>query len=121
VAHAQLGQVVQGSDAAAVAHAMRQSTTPWTSTVSKDANGVTITQYVNTQGVVFAVTWNGPVKPDLQQLLGSYFSSNGKVNPIGNVSDQSQGDLVVVSSGAMPHFTGYAYLKSDTPAGFTFN
>lgn len=119
-AHAQLGQVVGPSATPSMARAFSQSNTPWTSSASKGADGVTVTQYVNTQGVVFAVAWDGPVKPDLKQLLGSYFSVSPNSNPIGNVSAQNQGDLVVFSSGAMPHFSGYAYLKSQMPAGFTF-
>ena len=34
--------------------------------------GTVIHEYVSAQGKVFAVSWNGPGLPDLQQLLGSY-------------------------------------------------
>ena len=120
-AHAQLGQTVQNASSPAMARAFAQSSVPWMSASSKDANGVAITQYVNQQGVVFAVSWNGPVKPNLKALLGSYFSVDKSANPLGHVAARTQGDLVVYSSGSMPHFEGYAYLKSDVPAGFTFN
>lgn len=36
--------------------------------------GISVKEYENTQGKVFAVLWRGPVKPDLEALLGSYNS-----------------------------------------------
>ena len=35
--------------------------------------GLTITEYVSSDGVVFAVTWKGTGAPDLRLLFGSYF------------------------------------------------
>src|SRR5580704_12594360 len=35
--------------------------------------GVAVKEYVSTSGKVFAVTWQGPIHPDLRQLLGTYF------------------------------------------------
>src|SRR5215469_15886800 len=37
-------------------------------------SGTLVREYVSPNGTVFAVSWTGPAKPDLQQLLGSYFS-----------------------------------------------
>ncbi len=36
-------------------------------------SGALIKEYVSPAGVVFAVTWEGPLLPDLRQLLGDYF------------------------------------------------
>src|SRR5262249_51749114 len=38
-----------------------------------DSGTVTVREYVTRAGHVFAVTWDGPVPPDMQQLLGEYF------------------------------------------------
>jgi hypothetical protein len=35
--------------------------------------GVAVKEYASPVGKVFAVTWKGPVHPDLRQLLGPYF------------------------------------------------
>ena len=37
------------------------------------SSGTLIKEYVSPAGVVFAVTWEGPLLPDLRQLLGDYF------------------------------------------------
>jgi hypothetical protein len=37
------------------------------------AGGMTIKEYVSSDGIVFAVTWRGTGAPDLPLLLGSYF------------------------------------------------
>ena len=37
--------------------------------------GVIIKEFVSTTGTVFAVTWQGPLMPNLKQLLGQYFDS----------------------------------------------
>ena len=49
------------------------STTAYTVRESHDTDGVTIREYVLPTNVVFAVTWQGPVRPDMTALLGSYF------------------------------------------------
>ena len=53
---AQLNQKNLASQAAAAGWSVMQDT----------AQGVTVHRYLTTQGQVFAVTWQGPVKPDLQ-------------------------------------------------------
>src|SRR5271165_3859423 len=40
----------------------------------RTANGQTVREFVSPGGSVFAVAWEGPTTPDLQQLLGSYFA-----------------------------------------------
>ncbi|MBC8738516.1 DUF2844 domain-containing protein [Paraburkholderia sp. UCT31] len=92
----------------------------FTTQTSQLANDVTVTEYVDGSGKVFAVTWRGPVLPNLQTLLGTYFpeyvnapsSHNGR-----GFRSADTGDLVVQSSGHMRAFTGAAYLKSLMPAG----
>ena len=115
-AWAQLGQT--WNPGAAGAGALVQHAQPWSTASSTNAQGVRITEYVNDQGTVFAVSWDGPVKPDLRALLGPYFEPLR--GGTGAVAMSHGHDLVVYSSGSMPHFSGYAYLKSQTPGGFQF-
>lgn len=78
-------------------------------------------EYINTQGIVFAVSWSGPVKPDLSTLLGTYFSqmADSKSQSRSN-KEVVNNDVVISSSGRMRSFKGYAYVPSLTPAGFKF-
>jgi len=83
--------------------------------------GTTVREYADAEGRVFAITWNGPLKPDLRQLLGPYFP-----HYISDSNEQSSGharrtvrheDLVVHSLGRMRAFSGKAYLQSVIPNG----
>ena len=97
---------------------------PFTDSVITDGGGGVTHEYVNTQGVVFAVRWSGPVLPNFQALFGTHFSalqaeaqrsraSRKRGAPLSMESDT----LVMVSRGKMGHFTGYAYVPSLVPAG----
>ncbi len=82
------------------------------------ADGVTVRQYVSPTGVVFAVAWDGPVLPDLEALLASYF-------PIYRAAlKQRQRSvridtpaLFIESGGMMRAFFGRAYLPAQIPVG----
>jgi len=84
-----------------------------------------VREYVTRSGQVFAVTWQGPVLPNLQQLLGDYFArfqstavAAHQANPgIHRQLSIAQSDLVVQSSGRLRSFRGLAYLPSLLPAG----
>lgn len=83
--------------------------------------GVTVREYASQQGVVFAIGWNGPSMPDLQQFLGDYFPqfknamterrSRGIRGPV----MLQQNDLVVESRGHMRDFRGRAYAPNLLP------
>lgn len=102
-------------------------TTPATSFIENiiTANsGTVMREYVNRDGVVFAVRWHGPVLPDLSALLGDYFqdfkarvelhrASRKRGAPIAITSD----DLVMLSRGRMGQFSGHAYVPALIPAG----
>jgi len=85
-------------------------------------NGATIKEYVSPQGKVFAVTWKGPLMPDLNQLLGQYFQpyvdtlkADGKRHH--GVVHVEQPNFVVHSSGRLRAFSGLAYLPQALPQG----
>jgi hypothetical protein len=82
-----------------------------------------IHEYLSRTGKVFAVTWKGPLPPDLSQLFGSYFDSYrtaviAQSHPGGHRRvSVAQPDLVVQSVGRLRAFMGKAYVPSLVPAG----
>jgi Protein of unknown function (DUF2844) len=82
-----------------------------------------IREYVSAAGKVFAVSWNGPLQPDFQQLFGKYFTTykSGVGSPrVGRRQVTVEGaDLVVHSSGHMRAFHGSAYVPSLLPPNFS--
>ncbi len=87
--------------------------------------GTIVREYVSpTSGKVFAVAWQGPWPPDMQQVLSSYFgqyqqaaqalaTSRAGRHPL--VIQQS--GLVVQSGGHMRSFAGRAYIPQMLPQG----
>jgi hypothetical protein len=82
-----------------------------------------IRQYVDHQGVVFAVTWRGLNHPDLSNLLGDFFKdysaadaevSGSRAQSVKRISTEQ---FVVEKSGHMGALRGKAYLPSSVPAG----
>jgi hypothetical protein len=90
----------------------------------KAPNGTVVREYVSSAGTVFAVAWNGPFLPDLQQLLGTYFDQYSagvkaeKATYVGRrpLNLQISG-LVVQTSGHVRDYHGRAYLPNQVPAG----
>ena len=84
------------------------------------ANGVTVREYVSPKGIVFGVAWTGQFAPNMQQLLGSYFSDLEQAQratpprrgrPLVVKTDR----LVLVSAGHMRGFHGHAYAPDLLP------
>ena len=89
-------------------------------------NGTLVREYANMAGLVFAVSWRGPVLPNLSELLGGYFSSFMQqvdqaraMGKRGSPVNLESADLVVRSSGRMRSFFGHAYAPALIPAGVT--
>jgi hypothetical protein len=84
-------------------------------------SGTVVKEYVSPAGMVFAVSWQGPTLPDLQQVLGRYFEQyagavrSQKTGP-GPRGTQGPG-LVVQSGGHMRAFFGRAYVPQMLPRG----
>ena len=90
-----------------------------------DAHGTAIKEYLSSGGVVFAVSWKGKRQPDLQQLLGTYYTRysesarvkrstyKGRRNGI----SITQSDFVIRVRGHMGFSAGTAYLPDKVPAG----
>ena len=87
-------------------------------------NGTAVKEFATLQGRVFAVSWRGPVLPDLSSWLGTHFPSfvraaeqarsEGVRHSTLNLSREG---LVMRSNGRMRAFEGFAYLPALVPAG----
>jgi hypothetical protein len=84
-------------------------------------SGTVVREFVSLQGQVFAVSWKGPFKPDLRQLMGDYFDRYVQATPASRgghgASRVAQADLVVQSMGHMRAFSGHAFVPGMLPAG----
>jgi hypothetical protein len=95
----------------------------FTDVEKKLESGTVVHEYLDTQGIVFAVSWSGPFLPDLKEILGSHFDTM-----VAHVAEArrrgrtplvlKQSDLVIVSGGHMGAFEGHAWLPAQLPAGF---
>ena len=90
-------------------------------------NGMRVREFLTGQGVVFAVAWEGPVMPNLAQLLGAKFSSYTAALTARDRPELRHGvrvatpDLVVESEGHLRAFVGRAYLPVLLPPGITLS
>ena len=127
-AHAALGQpassaLADGTPALQARTLRAAGSTQVTDTTVTDPSGVTVHEFSGLDGVVFAITWSGTTIPDLQQLLGSYFSGYQdwlRAHPapsyraaVGVRTPQ----VVAHASGHMRAYSGSAYAPSLVPAG----
>lgn len=86
-------------------------------------NGIRVREFLNKDGIVFAVAWSGPVVPDLRVLLGASFDGYTKSlaalkQPGTHRSVRiAAPELVVESGGHMRAYSGHAYLPPLLPAG----
>lgn len=94
----------------------------------KTPTGNIVREFVAPNGKVFAVAWQGPSMPPMQQILGSYFqqfSDGAQAHHAAHVGRRplsiQQPGLVVQSSGHPRGFVGRAYVPGMLPAGVTEN
>jgi hypothetical protein len=88
--------------------------------------GTVVREYLSPGGQVFALTWRGPFRPDLEQLLGSYFGEfrdaafAAKSRRTGRAPVVVETpDLVVHVGGRARAFTGRAFVPGLVPAGLS--
>lgn len=88
------------------------------------ATGTVVREYVSPAGVVFAVRWNGPAMPNLEQTLASYFAQYQSALKAQRRSAQRGGHnhveirsptLIVHAGGHMRQYFGIAYVPSLMP------
>ncbi len=99
--------------------ATSKSETPASYTVreTRTEYGLVVREFMDADGVVFAVAWRGPVRPDMRELLGRYFArfADAPLNsPTGPLVIRDD-DLMLQSAGHMGDFFGRAWLPSLLP------
>jgi Protein of unknown function (DUF2844) len=89
------------------------------------AAGISVREYLNQDGIVFAVNWSGPVPADLQQLLGAHFATYAAAvaavaHPgIHRSLRLESSGLIVELGGHLRAYSGRAYLAALIPSGLT--
>ena len=88
--------------------------------------GTVVREYLSPGDKVFAVSWRGPVIPDLRQMLGTYYGQYEQAASAPHVRDHrhlaiGQPGLVVQSSGRMRAFSGRAWAPDLLPQNFSAN
>jgi Protein of unknown function (DUF2844) len=92
--------------------------------ISADS-GLRVREFVNRDGIVVAVTWQGPVQPDLQRMLQASFAQYNQARAtltqpgLRRSLRMTSQDLVVETSGHLRAYSGRAYLLKLMPAGAT--
>ena len=117
---ATLGEPMAASAVAAGESAQSPGGARYTVMASRLDSGTEVREYANADGVVFAVSWNGPFLPDLRSLLGSHFSALERhAAGAGRASAVSihTPELTLLSGGRMGAFRGRAWLPRQLPAG----
>lgn len=87
------------------------------------AGDLRVREFVGRDGTVFALSWSGPVPPNLDRLLGQSFGAYATV--LAGMSHPGLRrsvrvvlpQLVVESGGHLRAYTGRAYLPALIPAG----
>lgn len=94
----------------------------------KAAAGTAVREYASPAGEVFAVAWQGPSLPNMQQILGSYFQAFSAAAKAQRAARRGRGPLniqqpglVVESSGRMRAYSGRAYDPGKLPQGVGAN
>jgi len=86
-------------------------------------SGTIVREYVSAEAKVFAVTWSGMSRPDLQQTLGTYFEQYKAAAAAPHAGHHHltihQPDLVLSSSGHMRAWRGKAYVPALLPPNFS--
>jgi hypothetical protein len=84
-------------------------------------SGTLVTEYLNANGAVYAVTWQGPTLPNLRQVLGNYFANyqTAARTPVvrHRVVRLDSPDVVIESTGKMRAFVGRAWVPALLPSG----
>jgi hypothetical protein len=83
--------------------------------------GTQVNEYADSSGHIFAVTWRGPVIPDLSQWLGAYYLDYNAARPAANMRTGHRflavhtARVVVTMAGQQRDLWGRAYLPNALP------
>jgi hypothetical protein len=85
--------------------------------------GTTLREFAGADGKVFALSWSGPVYPDLRQVLGDYYTQFAQAAASTRSTrrhlDIQQPGLVVQNSGRLRTFSGRAWVPGMLPQNFS--
>jgi Protein of unknown function (DUF2844) len=86
--------------------------------------GTVVREYITPSDKVFAISWRGPVNPDLRQMLGDYYTQYEQAASLPHPGGHrhlaiEQPGLVVQVSGRMRAFQGRAWVPSLVPQNFS--
>lgn len=116
-AHAVLGEEIAAAPRAKVIPG------PYTLTERLTGSAVLVREYADASGVVFAVAWEGPSRPDLQTLLGRYFGAfaaavaNRAAGTGRNDVNVSTGEMLVQMGAHLRSHRGRVVLRTRVPEG----
>ena len=89
------------------------------------AYGTSVREFIAADGKVFAVSWSGPVNPDLRQVLGSYYPQFAQAASTTHGNHRrlniEQPGLVVQNVGRLRAFAGRAWVPSMLPENFSID
>jgi hypothetical protein len=84
----------------------------------------TLHEYIGIDGIVFAVSWNGPTLPDFKALLGGSYAAvmeaevrSAPVAGRGGIAISTP-EFALQSGGRARAFSGKAWIPNRLPAGF---
>lgn len=86
-------------------------------------NGIRVREFLNRDGLVFAVAWSGPAEPNLRQLLGVHFVQYHQARlsqtpaQLRRAMRLALPEFVIESGGHMRAYRGRAYLPALVPDG----
>jgi Protein of unknown function (DUF2844) len=86
--------------------------------------GTVVREYITPGDRVFAISWRGPVNPDLRQMLGDYYTQYEQAASLPHPGGHrhlaiEQPGLVVQVNGRMRAFEGRAWVPSLVPQNFS--
>lgn len=89
-----------------------------------DSSGAVVREYVSPSGKVFGISWQGPYVPNMQQLLGSYFTylqqhAQAQTGRHGGPLVIQRENFVFASGGHMRSSHGRAYVPSLLPTNLS--
>ncbi len=87
-------------------------------------NSLVVREFVSPAGKVFGVAWQGPSRPNLQQVLGTYFEAFTQAAQTQKAHSAGRGPIIVQQAGLVVQmggharsFFGKAYVPQMVPAG----
>jgi hypothetical protein len=123
-AWAVLGEPLSAASAHADTATLTQRAAYTVSTVTLET-GTVVNEYAAPGGKVFAVSWRGPMPPDLTQLLGSYYTDYQTALAARQPGQHTRhlqlnsGRMMFEAGGHMRALRGSAYVPALVPQGLS--